>query len=140
MHVDDTKDRVYIHDLDAELAEIESDTGEQKLVFLPDIERKLQKIPKHVLTGQHDSEQHIGHELVLYRPLSALIAPANKNGDYGEVLVNKLRADERAMHGGHESNQTTRPHEINEPETAHGFNEGDYHDGQVEDPDAMDLG
>jgi len=138
MHVDDTKDRIYIHDLDAELAELESDSEKEKLIFIPDIERKLDRIPKHVLMEQRDNH-HAGGQLVLYRPRSALIPPANMNGDYGQVLVDKLRKDERAMHGEQRIGQIQQPHEMNEPETAHGFTEVDYAGHQGQDPDAMEI-
>merc|ERR1712054_79168 len=52
MAVDDTRDRVYIHNLDDELAEIET-SDEERLIFLPDIEKKLSRLPSHVLTGQN---------------------------------------------------------------------------------------
>ena len=63
MQLDDTKDRVYIHNLDDELADIESD--EEKVIFLPDIEKQLSKLPKHIFTGKQ-SESKEGQELVLY--------------------------------------------------------------------------
>ena len=49
MLVEDTPHRVYIHDLAAELNDIESD--EDTPIFLPDIEKHLSKIPRHLLRG-----------------------------------------------------------------------------------------
>ncbi|PNS17980.1 Oxysterol-binding isoform B [Sphaceloma murrayae] len=62
MPVDDTAHRVFIHDLDAELAS-ESDSG-PSLVFLPDIEKHLTRIPHRLL--RPDSRDGQGKELVLY--------------------------------------------------------------------------
>ena len=50
MQVDDRPDRVYIHDLDAELAS-DSESDSEKLIFLPDIEKRFSRIPQQVLTG-----------------------------------------------------------------------------------------
>ena len=66
MYVDDTKDKVYIHDIDAELAEIEQES-EPKIEFLPDIEKKLAAFPS-LLESQPMSPSQ--GQLVLYRPVS----------------------------------------------------------------------
>ncbi|KAI4734469.1 hypothetical protein E4T44_15285, partial [Aureobasidium sp. EXF-8845] len=74
MQLDDTKYRVYIHNLDDELSDIESD--EEKLVFLPDIEKKFNTIPRHILVGdKKDSHQ----ELVLYNLPPSLSVPVEQD-------------------------------------------------------------
>ncbi|KAL5345719.1 hypothetical protein ACLOAV_009473 [Pseudogymnoascus australis] len=54
MRLDDTKHKVYIYDLDKELEEIESSEDENRLVFLPDIEKRLlnKRIPSSVLANK----------------------------------------------------------------------------------------
>lgn len=66
MHVDDTKTRVFISDLDSELAEIEEQ--ENDIAFLPEIEKKLMAIPKSVLRHRPSSD----NALVLYKLPPAL--------------------------------------------------------------------
>ncbi|KKY25990.1 hypothetical protein UCRPC4_g01572 [Phaeomoniella chlamydospora] len=66
MHLDDTKDKVYIHDLDAELAELEGN-DEQNIDFLPDIEKKLAAFPSLLETKVLSPSEG---QLVLYKPIS----------------------------------------------------------------------
>lgn len=64
MQVDETKDRVYIADLDQELAEIESSTHPERIIFVPDVERKLHSIPRAVLL-ESDREHAQNSQMVL---------------------------------------------------------------------------
>ena len=94
MHLDDTKDRVYIHDLDAELSDI--DSGEEKLVFLPDIEKKLGKIPKSLLTGEiHPTA---GNQMVLYGVPTSLTVPEEQDKVRRAIVESRERAREKQMH------------------------------------------
>ncbi|KAH7123961.1 hypothetical protein B0J11DRAFT_530330 [Dendryphion nanum] len=54
MHLDETPHKIYIHDLAAELSDIESDS--ETPIFLPDIEAHIAKIPKHVLRAKEPEE------------------------------------------------------------------------------------
>ncbi|KAI4734446.1 hypothetical protein E4T44_15287, partial [Aureobasidium sp. EXF-8845] len=81
MQLDDTKHRVYIHNLDDELFDIESD--EEKLVFLPDIEKKFNAIPRHILVGdKKDTHQ----ELVLYNLPPSLSVPVEQDNVRKAIL------------------------------------------------------
>ena len=94
MQLDDTKDRVYIHNLDEELADLESE--EEKLVFLPDIEKKLGKIPKSVLLGEgHPST---GNEVVLYSVPSSLSVPEEQDNVRKAIIESRARAREKQLH------------------------------------------
>ena len=94
MQLDDTKDRVYIHNLDEELADIESE--EEKLVFLPDIEKKLSKIPKSVLLGEgHPST---GSQMVLYSVPSSLSVPEEQDNVRKAIIESRARAREKQLH------------------------------------------
>lgn len=77
MHIEDTPHRVYIHDLNAEFSDIESD--EDTPIFLSDIEKHLSKIPKHVLLGPAPvpTEQK---QLVLYNVPASLSVPQEHDG------------------------------------------------------------
>jgi hypothetical protein len=75
MEVEDTKDRVFIHSLDDELAEIESD--EEHPIFMGDIEKHLlNRIPRAVLVGDDDKKALESMQMVLYRvPDSLTLSP-----------------------------------------------------------------
>lgn len=140
MHIDDTKDRVYIHNLDDELADIESD--EEKLILLPDIEKKLNAIPRHILLGEKkDSHQ----ELVLYNLPPSLSVPIEKDNVRKAILEARERAKEKAAVT---PSLSFSPADGTPPEdqieTAHGYDSPDYGidedtNDMEEDEDAMDL-
>lgn len=76
MRIDDTPTRIYIPDLAAELAALESD--EDTPIFLPDIEKHIAKIPRHVLRGSTNADDGKSEEnqVVLYNvPSSLSVAP-----------------------------------------------------------------
>ncbi|CAD0091231.1 unnamed protein product [Aureobasidium mustum] len=140
MQLDDTKDRVYIHNLDDELADIESD--EEKLIFLPDIEKKLNAIPRHILLGEKkDSHQ----ELVLYNLPPSLSVPIERDNVRKAILEARERAKEKAAIAPSLSSSPadgTPPED--QIETAHGYDSPDYGldedtNDMEEDDDAMDL-
>lgn len=77
MQIEDTPHRVYIHDLSAELSDIESD--EDTPIFLPDIEKHLSKIPRHVLLGPEPKPtEH--NQVVLYNVPASLSVPQERDG------------------------------------------------------------
>jgi anthranilate phosphoribosyltransferase len=76
MEVEDTPHRVYIHDLAAELSDIESD--EENPIFLADIEKHLSKIPQHILRGpEPKSTEH--NQMVLYNVPTSLTVPEEQD-------------------------------------------------------------
>ncbi|KAG9658477.1 hypothetical protein KCU95_g20077, partial [Aureobasidium melanogenum] len=140
MQVDDTKDRVYIHNLDDELADIESD--EEKLIFLPDIEKKLNAIPRHILVGE---KKHSHQELVLYNLPPSLSVPIEQDNVRKAILEARERANEKAAIT---PSLSFSPADGTPPEdqieTAHGYDSPDYGldedtNDMEEDEDAMDL-
>ena len=90
MLVDDTRDRVYIHNLDAEIREADEEEG--RLVFLPDIEKKLGKIPQNVLSDVHPSAQH--KQMVLYSVPESLSVPKEKDSVRKAIIESRERARE----------------------------------------------
>lgn len=146
MQLDDTKDIIYIHNLDAELADIESD--EEKLVFLPDIEKKLDmvgRIPKSVLLGE--AHPSTGHEMVLYSVPTSLSVPEEQDKVRKAVIESRARAREKQLHGAEAERAPAR--RVDEGE-GNGKANGVSNMGHVvaaeqpmgieEDEDAMDLG
>lgn len=137
MQVDETRDRVYIHDLDAELADIESD--EEKLIFLPDIEKHFSKIPKHVLTGKNEDVE--GQELVLYSVPKSLTVDEQQDVVRKAIVETRQRAREKALEDARQQNMNRQYEQTMEgAETAHGYSTGYVTEMDTEaDPDAMDM-
>ena len=146
MHLDDTKDKIYIHNLDDELADIDSD--EEKLVFLPDIEKKLDmvgRIPKSVLLGE--AYPSTGNELVLYSVPTSLSVPEEQDKVRKAIIESRARAREKPLHGAEAEGAPAR--RVDEGE-GNGKPVGVSNMGHVvaadqvmgieEDEDAMDLG
>lgn len=93
MQVESTKDRVYIHNLDEELAELASETP--KLYFLPDIEKEFSRIPLEVLRSEQ-SDQKNGTELILYTAApSSLSVPEEHDSVRKAILEVRARAREK---------------------------------------------
>lgn len=93
MELENTKDRVFIHNLDRELSEIDAE-GE-RLIFLPDIERKLARIPKSVLTAHNPPIT--GNEVVLYNVPSSLSIPREKDNVRRAIIETRARAREKQV-------------------------------------------
>jgi hypothetical protein len=98
MHLDDTKHKVYIYDLDAELSDSESSSDEGKLVFLPDIERHLRetRIPPRVLANNQGELAGNNLQLVLYNVPSSLTVPEEQDSVRRAIVETRARA--RARH------------------------------------------
>jgi len=59
MEVDDTPHRVFVSSLDDSSDEEHASDDEDNLIFLPDIEKKMTKIPLHVLKASSSSHDNI---------------------------------------------------------------------------------
>lgn len=78
---------VYISDLDSDS---ESDTDE-KVVFLPDIERKLNKIPYSLAGSDRLKDQPTSTELVLYTIPSSISIPEQKDVVRRAIIESRQR-------------------------------------------------
>lgn len=139
MQVDDTRDRVYIYNLDEELADVESE--EEKLIFLPDIEKRLSKIPKHVLTGRREDEPE-NQELVLYGVPKSLTVDESHDSVRKAILEARQRQREKAAEDARYEDMKRKYDQSEQAgtvETAHGYSGGYLEEPEV-DPDAMDIG
>jgi hypothetical protein len=90
MQLDDSKHKVYIYDLDAELSDSgESDDG--KMAFLPDIKKHLlrNRIPPSVLANK-DGEL-AGMQMVLYSEPTSLTVPAEQDSVRKAILETRAR-------------------------------------------------
>jgi hypothetical protein len=97
MHLDDTKHKVYIYDLDAELSDSESSSDEGKLVFLPDIEKHLRgtRIPPRVLANSEGELAGNNLQLVLYSVPSSLTVPEEQDSVRRAIVETRARARAR---------------------------------------------
>ena len=97
MNVDESRDRIYIHNLDEELADISSD--EEKLIFLPDVEKRLNRIPKSVFSTEAPSK--IGNEMILYNIPSSITVPEEQDTVRKAIIESRQRASEHALAAEH---------------------------------------
>lgn len=137
MQVDDTKDKIYIHNLDDEIASVEA---EESMIFLPDIEKKIRQIPKHILTG--DLQPTAENQMVIYGVPPSLSVPKDNDSVRKAILECRARAREKQLENakvqtnllqgketGMEGQGAVAPLIVgSEPTTSHN------------DGDAMDLG
>jgi hypothetical protein len=134
MEVEDTKHKVYIYDLDKELAEAESD--EDRPIFIPDIEKHLHKIPKHILIGD-DAKALANMQMVLYNVPSSLTVPKEQDSVRRAIIESRQRARERqAMGEVSPINTTARGDFTNAEPTSDLENTADVAE---EDSDAMEI-
>ena len=135
MQMDDTKDKVYIYNLDDELRAVDED--EEKLVFLPDIERKLNKIPESLLRGH--GQPLANSEVVLYQVPSSLSVPEEQDNVRKAIIESRARAREKQLDEAKllQNGVTKAAAPIN------GLGHQEHHSAPADeddDFDAMDLG
>lgn len=128
MQVEDTPHRVYIHDLAAELSDIESD--EDNPIFLSDIEKHLQKIPKHVLAAP-ELRPTKDNQLIIYNVPSSLTVPEEQDRVRKAIVEARARIRDKQVNPVHE------PEGVME-EMAKGMGQG-REDIVEDDADAMEL-
>ena len=110
MHLDDTKDTIYVHDLDREFEEIESQ--EPRIEFLPEIEKRLMGVPKSVLAAKPSDN----NALVLYKVPTSLTVPEEQDTVRRAIIEARMRAREKKaaeqavskMNGYSDSSSTLR--------------------------------
>lgn len=90
MRIDDSKHKVYIYNIDEELAE-DSEPEDGKLVFIPDIEKRLRetRIPQQILANS-DGEL-AGMQLVLYSDPKSLTVPEEQDGVRRAIIAARRR-------------------------------------------------
>ncbi|KAJ9648604.1 hypothetical protein H2199_001459 [Coniosporium tulheliwenetii] len=152
MQVEDTKDKIYIYDLDKELAELESD--DEAPIFLRDVDKQLYQIPKHVLAGPPQEPRNT--ELVLYKVPESLSVPREQDSVRKAIIEARARARERqgmgmevphlpdaepymvdGIHGELANGRNSRGVDGNSSDAT---KEDRGQEAEEDDPDAMDLG
>lgn len=90
MPVDETPSKVYIHDLAAEIAQIEAE--EPKDMFLLDIDKKVSALPTNLL---QNTSPNPNTQLVLYREPSSISIPQEEDAVRKAVIEARRRVRER---------------------------------------------
>lgn len=137
MELENTRDKIYISNLDQELAE--TDTEEERLIFLPDIEKKLARIPKSVLTGQ--SHPITSNEVVLYNVPSSISVPREKDNVRRAILETRARVQEKqAQEAQSHDGTASRINGVSNYEHLSDYGMGNSNAGADDDENAMDIG
>ena len=139
MQLDNTRDKVYIHDLDEELRDVESE--EEKLIFLPDIEKHLTMIPKSLLVGHNPPPTN--NQMVLYNVPTSLTIPQEQDNVRKAIIESRARARQKAlnqniMHANVNLGVEMPENHVLDTPNAGQDNLADTYAG--EDDDAMDIG
>ena len=90
MTVDETPSKIYIHDLAAEIAEIEA--SEPKDFFLADVDKRVSAIPATLLQG---GKADPNMQLVLYREPSSISVPEEDDAVRKAIVDARRRVRER---------------------------------------------
>jgi hypothetical protein len=139
MEVEDTKDKVYIYDLDKELAESESD--DERPVFIPDIERHLlARIPRHVLIGDDAREAAKNMQMILYQAPTSLTVSPDKDNVRRAIIESRKRAQERQAFTVPAAPETLLSNITNGARRLEAERRNTELVMAEEDPDAMDMG
>lgn len=129
MLLEDTKDILYIHDLESEIAQIEAE--EPQGMFLPDIDKKISAIPQRLLQNQSNSGNT---QMVLYRVPSSISIPEEQDHVRKAIIASRARARERQAEEGRKGTEKVVQSEDHVEGILPDRVEEEY------DPDAMDLG
>jgi hypothetical protein len=118
MAIDSTASKVYISSIDDELASYpssDSDSDDKKLVFLPDIERRLTKIPRSVLLARpndncddlREAARLQNSQLAIYNEAPAsLTVPLENDNVRKAILESRARARAEARREAEQQRRT----------------------------------
>ena len=135
MYLDDTRDKVYIHDLESEIAQIEAE--EPRGIFLPDIERKISAIPQQLLQSRNDNANT---QMVLYQVPSSISVPEEQDHVRKAIIAARARARELQARKAEESEKIIEKH-VHYQDHVNGLvPDGIQEEQEEDDPDAMELG
>ncbi|OAP63587.1 hypothetical protein AYL99_02814 [Fonsecaea erecta] len=105
MTIDDAPHRIIIHDLESEIAQIEAEeAAHNATIFLPDIDRKVSRVPQKLLRPQnHDRlpqatglpPENLNTALVLYRDPSSISVPEEEDVVRKTIIEARRRAREK---------------------------------------------
>jgi hypothetical protein len=141
MEVEDTPNRIYITDLDAEIASLEPSTPNHP-IFLPDIEKHLLGLPAHVLKPSAEEEEarrekEKSMQLVVYGLPTSISIPEERDNVRRAIEDARRRVRERMPLGG-QIEAAVKGTSTNWHGNWHG-NRHDRNQPMSDDPDAMDV-
>jgi len=126
MQVEETPHRVFIHDIDEELADEASDSSHP--IFVPDIEKHLMKLPRSVLIGEQERKAMESMQMVLYKVPQSLSLPEEEDSVGRAIREARQRARDQ------------QPFRIPEmPKAAEELAQDTDQRGYEYDPDAMEI-
>ena len=101
MPVDDTADRIWVHDLDAEIAEIEAEEArERERIQLSGAGSQYAKIPDHLLKQNNKSNFPApSMQMVLYRDPISISVPEEADAVRKTIMEARRRVRERQLEG-----------------------------------------
>ncbi|KAK4218861.1 hypothetical protein QBC37DRAFT_179697 [Rhypophila decipiens] len=149
MHLDDSKHKVYIYNLDDELSsESEAEDGCGRMVFLPDIEKHLRDkriLPSYMLNNGLSAgpSDPADMALVLYQIPSSISVPEEQDSVRKAIIEARARMRERQL--AEQQQKTTaavpaQPQPVLDISQTNGFQSCAPPLGsQDDDPDAMEL-
>lgn len=130
MPVDDTADRIWVHDLDAEIAEIEAEEERQKAgIQLSEAGKEYSKIPDHLLKQKVKAEDPAANmQMILYRDPISISVPEENDAVRKTIIEARRRMREKQAEERHRerlplpANSTaapsTEPSGTNQPDDA----------------------
>lgn len=115
MRLDDTKHKVYIYDLDAELSSDSEASDDGRLVFLPDIKKHLResRIPPIVLANSDGELAGMNQQMVLYNIPSSLTVPEEQDSVRKAIIESRARSRARLEEKRNSESQSLRVEEGN---------------------------
>ena len=131
MQLDDTRYRVYISDLEDELSS--DDSKDDPIVFLPQIERRLTKIPRSVMASSSPAVPSTNRELVLYRVPTSSSYPDETDSVRRVIMETRARAQELQAKRARESERGS------DQDDGHHVKPTVVIAEDIEDPDAMEI-
>ena len=151
MQLDDTKHKVYIYDLDAELSDSES-SDDGRLVFLPDIRKHLRetRIPPTILANSEGELAGMNNQLILYNVPSSLTVPEEQDSVRKAIIETRARARAKQDQNANEKSRSAHTMIASNDSDAHDWYSGIINGVSAsapvpqeivdDDPDAMELG
>lgn len=138
MQVDDTKHKVYIYNLDDELASESDSDDKDKVIFLPDIEKHLRssRIPSQILANPQDLADM---QLVLYSVPSSISVPEERDSVRKAILEARARLREKQENESESAQSTVPTLPAADVGVAPDVPPSSFPQQQDSDPDAMEI-
>lgn len=130
MSVDDTNDRIWVHDLDAEIAEIEAEEARKKdeALLSTTAGQEIGKIPQHLLkssTAHGDAQSNM--QMILYRDPISISVPEEHDAVRKTIIEARRRMREKQAEDYHKGpSSSTHAYSANPLES---FDNEDEDDG-----------